>query len=68
MILIFAIFIIPSTYFLGIGGFIGGLSVGTIVCVWSGLAPSWLIAVVILTDIVIIFFSAKRNPETTSNE
>lgn len=61
IILIMALFIIPATYYLGVGGFVGGFSIGSIICVWTGLAPSWFIAIVILTDIVMIFFATRTN-------
>lgn len=56
IVLIFALFTIPATYYLGIAGFIGGLNVSALVCVWGGLAPTWTIAVLVLIDIVMIYF------------
>jgi hypothetical protein len=61
IMLIMALFIIPATYYLGVGGFIGGFSVASIICVWTGLAPSWFIAVTVLTDLVMIFFATRQN-------
>jgi hypothetical protein len=59
--LIMALFIIPATYYLGVGGFIGGFSIASIVCVWTGIAPSWFISVAVLTDLVMIFFATRQN-------
>lgn len=55
VLVIFMIFTIPATVYLGVGGFIGGFSMGCIVAVWMGLAPTWLLAMAVLTDITVLY-------------
>ena len=56
VLLIFALFCIPTLIYMGVAGLIAGVNISCIVIVWMGIGQPYFIALMVLFDVTMIFW------------